>query len=317
MVATKPVRTTYPDRASWLAARRQGIGSSDVAALVGLSPWQSAFGLWAEKSGLTEPDAEATEAQAWGLRLEPVIAAQYAEETGRTLVDHGPYTILQHPEYPWLLASLDREIAPTTDGPLRVGPGTLECKTASAWKAGEWADEPPLLYQIQHEHQLLVTGYAWGSLAVLIGGQKFYWQDRARHADTQDLLLNVAGEFWQRVQKGEPPPPDGSAATKAILASLYPRETSGQTVVLPPEAVEWDAQRLEGVALIERGEALKNEAENLFRASIGEAETGLFPDGKAWFTFKQQTRKEHVVAASTFRRLFRHTLKSGQRRQIA
>ena len=42
-------------RADWLAERAKGIGSSDVAALLGLSPYKSNTELWEEKVGIRKP----------------------------------------------------------------------------------------------------------------------------------------------------------------------------------------------------------------------------------------------------------------------
>ena len=44
------------DRAEWLEARKDGLGASDAAALLGLSPWKTNVQLWEEKCGLVIPE---------------------------------------------------------------------------------------------------------------------------------------------------------------------------------------------------------------------------------------------------------------------
>lgn len=291
---------TFPDKTEWLAARRTGLGSSDAPVVLGLSPYKSAYALWAEKVGLVEPSDVETEWQEWGIRLEPAIAAKYAEATGREVLDRGRYRIVRHPETPWLLASPDRELAPVNG----EGLGVLEIKTAAAFKADEWRDDAPLAYRVQLQHQLLVTGYAWGSLAVLLGGQAFRWQDQRRHERLLQLLVEQLEAFWDRVQRGIPPPVDGSDLTKEVLQRLHPKPTPGVVVALPPEAAAWDRQREHAKAAIEAAEATKQEAENLLRAAIGDAEAGVLPGGIT-FTHKLVRKRAHQVAETSYRQLRR------------
>src|SRR5690349_8562125 len=67
------------DTPEWHALRAGGIGGSEIAAVVGLSKWTSAFELWHRKRGAIGQQAQ-NEAMEWGSRLEPVIAAKFAEE---------------------------------------------------------------------------------------------------------------------------------------------------------------------------------------------------------------------------------------------
>ena len=39
------------DHALWLEERRKGIGGSDVAAIMGLSPWKTAYQVYQDKRG--------------------------------------------------------------------------------------------------------------------------------------------------------------------------------------------------------------------------------------------------------------------------
>lgn len=66
-------------REDWLAVRKQGIGSSDAAAAVGLNSYKSQLELWLEKTGrntsLPKLDPQDEESPTyWGNILEPIVA---------------------------------------------------------------------------------------------------------------------------------------------------------------------------------------------------------------------------------------------------
>lgn len=289
----------YPDRATWLAARQLGLGSSDAAAILGVSRWHTPFTLFTEKIGLAPPPPAAQEAAEWGTLLEPLLADRYARVTQRTLYYPGPYTIQRHRGRPWQLASVDRLVLDP-----EKGLGVLELKTAAAGKAGEWIDEPPLAYQVQVQHQLAVTGLPWASIAVLIGGQHFRWMDVAPHPGFLEALLQAETAFWDRVCAGDAPPPDGSDATRALLSALFPQHEAGTTVALPPAAISWDAARLDAIAQLEHWDTVKNEAENQIKAAMGAAEVGIV-DGVTRYTWKTTPRHGYTVAPTTVRSLRR------------
>ena len=64
----------------WLAARQAGVGGSDVAAILGISPWVSAFALWHAKAGNIPAEVLTDEPVYWGKALEKVVLARWREE---------------------------------------------------------------------------------------------------------------------------------------------------------------------------------------------------------------------------------------------
>jgi putative phage-type endonuclease len=286
-----------PDRATWLEARQRGIGSSDVPIILGVSPFKSPFALWAEKCGLVEPEAE-SEAMAWGRVLEGPIAERYVEETQRELAAPAPFTIRRSSKHPWMQATLDREVVRATQ---RICPAPLEIKTTGFWKAEEWAEEPPLRVQVQTQWQLLVTGWEWASVAVLIGGSRFLWTDLIRNEAFIEAMTDAAKEFWRRVELRDPPKPD--ASVKDLLARMYPQD-KGTTIALPPAACDWDAQRQAALKEIDHWTKARDEAEANLRAAIGEASYGVLPDGGK-YSWRTVQRKGYTVQPGTVRTLRR------------
>lgn len=287
-------------REQWLEKRRQGIGGSDAAVVLGLNPWKSPLALYCEKAGIVEPDQAESEAIEWGNILEPVVAEKYAVVTGRRIIDAGRFAVRRNPDREFMLATVDRDI-PEAEG--QDGPGVLEVKTAGIFRREEWQEEPPLQYQVQLQHNLVVTGRLWGSFAVLIGGQRFMWCDVIRNENFCRLLIEKEEEFWDRVRRGDPPPADGSVSSAEVLSRLYPKET-GESVALPIEAFDWAAE-LEAVnATIKDCEGQKKALENKVKEAIGNAERGILPDGSG-FTWKTVHRAAHHVEATSYRQLRR------------
>jgi len=297
---------TCADRPSWLEARRQGLGASDAPVILGLSPWKTPLALYAEKLGLEIEEPEQTEAMAWGLRLQPVIIAAFEEETGRSAVPQRDFLIDRSPDFPWMLASLDGW---TKRRPEDAEIGVLEVKTTSAFRKEDWAEAPPLAYQVQVQHQLAVVGARWGTIVCLIGGQRLVWADVERNDSFIERLIAKEREFWERLQAKEPPMVDDSKASAEILKRLYPREATGLTVNLPTEAIGWDQDRLAALEALKIAEAAKTAAENHLKAALGEAEMGVLANGVT-YTWKASERKGYVVEATSVRTLRRKEIKT-------
>jgi putative phage-type endonuclease len=296
--------TVCPDEASWLEARRNGIGASEASAVLGENPYQSALSLYCLKLGITEPDdLSKNEAVEWGKKLEDLVAKKYIEETGRTLVDLGRNTLLSHPTAPFMLATLDR-IIPSAEDQCDQGPGVLEIKTTGAHHADDWAEGVPRLAWIQVQHQLAVTGFRWASLAVLLGGQKFRWMDVYRDDAFISEMLEAEAEFWTRVTNEDPPEPDGTEASKRTLAKLYPSEEPGKVIDLAGECIAWDIRLEDLKGKLKAVESEKLELENKLRAALGDAVQGVLPNGVG-YTLKSQSMPERVLPACTFRVLRR------------
>lgn len=287
------------DRDTWLAERLSGIGGSDSAAILGASKWYSPFRLWSEKVGLVEPeDLSDSEPVEWGNRLEPVIAEAYQERTGRMVELNPPFLITKHPQYDWMRATLDARQFDT-----ERGPGILQIKTTNEYKGKDWDDEPPLQYQIQLQHEIAVAGEGWGTLCVLIGGQRLRWFDMDRNDKFIAALIEKLKAFWQLVLTKTPPEPDASRATTEALAKLYPSD-NGETVLLPAEADDWDAVLQECKAERTKLDAREREAKNKLTAAIGAATFGMLGDGSR-YSLKTVERDGYEVKPSTYRTLRR------------
>ena len=283
----------FKTREKWLEARRGGIGGSDAPAVLGVDPYKSALEVYCDKIGIAEPQ-EDNDAMRWGRKLEPLVAEAYEEQTGRELKDFG-FNIWQGNEL-FLIASQDRQI-------VKPRIGHLEIKTSNYLKEGDLAEKIPVHWQVQYQHTLAATGLDWGGFAILLNARKLFWIDVERDGSFIAVMLETEAKFWKRVRDHDPPPPDSSESATRVLKKLYPKDT-GATVVLPPEAAEWDRARGEADQEIERWKEQKAAAENNLKAAIGDATFGILGAGTS-YSWKWQPRKAYEVAASEMRVLRR------------
>ena len=130
-----------PNTPEWDELRTRGIGGSEIAAVVGLSPWQSRFSLWHLKRGnIGKQNVNA--GMHWGTLLEPVICDHFASQHADRYWCWEAGTYVHH-ERSWQLANVDRLLMPTADVGADTDPlGILEVKTASAFDAHEWGRGP-------------------------------------------------------------------------------------------------------------------------------------------------------------------------------
>lgn len=293
---------TFADRDAWLEARRKGIGGSDCAAILGYNPHRSPYNVWLEKTGRLPPEdlAERVEAVRWGLRLEAPIVDGFGADTGREVRLAPPYQIHRPQGIDWLFSTLD---AVQYDRPNRGDePGDLQVKTGSEWVRGDWAfGQTPLAYLIQVQTELYASGFSWGSIAVLLGGQRLEYRDLDRDQDFIDAMLPRLERFWKMVTSDTPPAVDGSETTRRVLKLMHPTD-NGLTVELPDDATGWADGRADAKQREKDAKAEIDLYDNSLRAAIGDATFGQLPDGRT-FSLKTSEVKEYVVPARTQRTL--------------
>lgn len=295
-------------RDAWLARRVHGLGASDAPVILGLSKYRSPFQLYHEKLGLAPADPAESEAAEWGLTLEAPLTARFERETGRVTLAPPAHMIYQHNTIDWLLASIDRwQHAIGPSGTPIEGWSPLELKTSNWALDKDWKEEAPLAYQVQLQHQLAVSGGSMGSIAGLIGGQKFVWTDIERDQAFIDILLAEEAKFWQRLLNHDTPPVDASEQTQKTLKRLYATET-GEIVSLGPAAIEWDNDLEAAKKAVKEWEEKERLAKNRILLLLGPATVGALPNGVI-YTLKGQTTREHTVKEATFRVLRRKAAK--------
>ncbi|MCH5199288.1 MAG: YqaJ viral recombinase family protein [Oscillospiraceae bacterium] len=231
------IKTSDISREKWLEYRRTGIGGSDAATVCGLNPSSSLIELWADKTGRL-PEKEDNEAMRTGRDLEEYVAKRFCETTGKKVERRN--AIFQHGKYDFILANIDRKVVGENAG--------LECKTTNAFNRSDFeSGEIPLYYYVQCMHYMNVMGFDKMYLAVLVGGQRFYWFEIPYDKDEADKLLEAEVEFWNEyIIPDVRPEPDGSDSAGRVLGGLYNKKRDGEITLFPQEKTALKLMEIKG-----------------------------------------------------------------------
>lgn len=218
------------NKQDFLARRKCGIGGSDIAAIIGLSPWRTPRDIYLNKKGLAEPEPE-TDAMYWGTTLEDIVAKEYSKRTGRKIERCN--MMFRHSKYDYLLGNIDRVVyddphkKPVYNGELRTT-RILECKTASQYAASDWGEagteEIPEYYKAQVQWYMGLTGALVCDVAVLIGNRDFRIYTINRDQAVIDYLFAEGVKFWEQYIETDTMPPAVSLADIESVFHGTPKE---------------------------------------------------------------------------------------------
>ena len=195
----------------WLDVRRQGIGSSDVAQIMGVSPYGGLFDVWNAKHGLVDEARTSPQITA-GNYLEPTIASWWYDThfdgIEQLKMQRNGYRVHHHPDLPWAIATPD----------YLLDEGVVEIKNVGPYRGSEWGeagdpDGVPDHVYLQVQWQLLVMQRTHAYVVALIGGWDLRSYPIEPDADTMERALEAAKSFRASLKASEPPLPDGGPAS--------------------------------------------------------------------------------------------------------
>ena len=192
-------------REEWLDYRKKGIGGSDVAAIMGVSPFATKRDLFYDKTGIRPAFQENEDnwvAKEVGHRLEDLVAEIFTKKTGLKIFP--VRTMFRHPLYPFMLADVDFFIE-FADGTY----GILECKTTNYNCQEKWANNTiPVNYEYQVRHYMSVMNIDKAYIACLYGNnaEEFFIRPLERDLETEEDLIAEEKYFWEEkvLKKVEP-----------------------------------------------------------------------------------------------------------------
>jgi putative phage-type endonuclease len=200
------------DQKQFLLNRQKGIGGSDVAAIMGLSPWKTPLDIYLEKTmpvpanddfGVIANKPEL----ARGRRCEKYILEEYADRTSQTLV---PGRLVRHPRYPFLQGHVDAFVEGYEEILVEAksvnGPPTL------------WNNEIPPYYKTQIAHYALVTDCERVDVPVLFDRWHYACFTYERDLEFESRILRACLGFWNHHVLKENPP---KLANLNDIRSLY------------------------------------------------------------------------------------------------
>lgn len=212
-----------------IATRRKYVGASDVPAICGVSPFRSAWDVWAEKVGLVEPQPP-NEAMTLGLILEPALLDWAHREIAP--LKRNIQRVVRLSKECRLRATLDAVFRMYG----RIEPLEVKVGTAYSPRSREWgesgSDEVPLDVKLQVQAQLMTCKADTGHVLALLPGPRLaHYSVRADHTLQEEIKDRVI-DFWKYVEKKEPPP--DSMPSAAIFHVI---DRSGDYVEVPESEV--------------------------------------------------------------------------------
>lgn len=278
------------DREQWLTARRRGIGSSDLAAILGLSSYGNELTVYYDKRGELPLENDDSEPALWGRSLEENVAREWARRNrtfGRRV------GLVANIDRPWQMCTLDRRILQC---PINQGEQcALEIKCRHQMKAPMWRKGCPDDVLAQTLHQADVCGFDHMHVAVLIGGND-YRQFTVRVADHAQLVLDLraaAGDLWARIQTGRPPVMSADADPGPLLdlyKRLHPERSGTVHIDRDGDAQDALADYLDAGAQESAAKKRKAAAYARMLAALGNAEMAVMGDKPAYSI--EQSSKE-------------------------
>lgn len=257
--------------AEWHAWRAMGLGASDTPKLLGVSRWGTPLDVYLAKIGEAAPVDE-TEEMRNGHDFELSLAAIYERQTGRKIIATQRWAECE--QFPFVRATLD---AVTACG--RV----VQFKSSGGEEATEYgepgSDDVPRSVLVQEHHEMLVADAPVADVCVLLGrfGLKVQIHTIERSAEWDDLILETARDFQERIITRTPPTPRLPADNRNLARLFKP---NGATITLPHDVCE-EAFRREAMRAQIR--AMEGECEQItakLRQELGEASVGILSDGR-------------------------------------
>lgn len=198
----------------FLENRLNGIGGSDAAAILGISPFKSRLQLWHEKvNKVIYTNSKSNLIFEIGHALEPIIANEYSKMTGRKLEVRESKS---HSNYPFIIGNIDREIIKSE----KNSKGILEIKTKGAWI--NWEETIPPYYIAQIQHYMAIYEYNWSSFAVLdLGAREITVTDIERDDTLINTIIEEEKKFWDLVQTKTPPTTEPTTTCNSFLKEIY------------------------------------------------------------------------------------------------
>lgn len=268
----KPVIIRPKSHEEWLKAREEGIGASEVAAILGLSKFDTPYSLWLKKTGQATPEPENL-AMRLGHILEPAVAQLWEEETGEKVIKASAADVIYvHPEHPYMRVTPDRIVK----GRKKI----LECKTTAM---DVDADNPPIYWVAQVQYQMYVTGIHQADLAWLVNGRHFGYAHIPYDEEFAKYIAGKVTEFWnENVLGGKEP----DAICVEDLAVKVPKSTPESTVLADDTAIDQINVLREKKAMYDALGDVITDLQNSLKMYMEDSEALVDADGTVLLTWK-------------------------------
>jgi putative phage-type endonuclease len=202
------------NHAEWLENRKNGIGGSEISAVVGCNPYLNNVELWKLKTGKRQAeDISEKPYVKYGTKSEEHLRELFKLDFPEYSVEYVENNSFRNNRFPWAQASLDGWL---TDQEGRKG--ILEIKTTEilqSMQREKWKNQIPQNYycQVLFYMAVLEADFAVlkAQLKTVFDGvpylqTKHFKIEREEVQDDIDYLMDKGAEFWKYVEKGNKPP---------------------------------------------------------------------------------------------------------------
>jgi len=254
--------------------RHKFIGGSDVAAILGLNRYKTPYEVWDEKKNGNNPFT-GNPATEWGTKLEPVILAHFEQLHGVKVTNNNDRYISKQYDFigchPDGLTVINNEI------------WLIEAKTVSSSAYKHWANELPLEYYCQVQHNMFVTETKQAKFICLVLDDRNYFEIEVYYdTDFVNQQNNFLIEWWNRYIKGD--------ETPIKIVADYEKSNPEMAIVEADEEAKRLHKELGEVRdAIKEFTKQKDSLENDLKLKIGDA-TELMSGLDTLATWRPQTR---------------------------
>ena len=253
----------------WLKSRELGIGSSEVATVLGLNPSDTPYQLWLRKTGQVPYVEQENNLMRMGHILEDAIARLCSEEVGLDIVKNSSLEfVVVDKAKPFMRVSPDRYAYPIGAKHSNDNRVIIECKST---QKGVDADNISKYWFCQVVYQLHVTRIPMAYIAWLIQGRDFGYKpiyyEKAK--DFAEVMAEEVERFWVDCVVGGKEPPLVNIQDVLIK---FPKQTDGKKVYADDELINVWSELKDTNADIKRLQTRKEELETSLKASMLDAE---------------------------------------------
>ncbi len=207
-------RLICDNREEWLKNRMNGLGGSEISAVIGCNPYMSNVDLWELKTGKRQPEDISDKPYVkYGTNAEFHLRELFKLDFPEYEVEYIDNNSFKNSRYPWALASLDGWL---TDKEGRKG--ILEIKTTeilNSMHKEKWDKQIPQNYYCQCLFYMAVLEADFcilkAQLKTVFEGVPYlqtrhYKIERSDVKEDIEYLMSEGERFWQYVQSGNCPP---------------------------------------------------------------------------------------------------------------
>jgi putative phage-type endonuclease len=261
------------NKEQWLLERKVYLGGSEIAPIMGLSPYSTPLDVYRDKMNPAVIYEEESEDLKRGVRVEKYILQEYSEVNNCALETNlSPFT---DPKYPFMRGNVDAKL---------VGENVIVEAKSTKCPIAKWEEGIPEYYRTQVAYYAMLTNAERVDVPVLFSNWQYacftYWRDLEYEAQIRGAVI----DFWNNhIVAGIPPEP----STPAELQEVYPKLETAKIIKADSGIKEkisiWQEAAIKRRELEKQEEKLKIEIQNF----MGEA--GILDAGFCKVALKERT----------------------------